>query len=167
MRGKRLNAKLIGSMRICMTLSCNSRVLRASCDSPWRRRSRSFGSMPSAKLESIDCVMSSSPTKLMMLSTFSVATRMDPESPDAFCTGAPAGGLRSASAGATAFASLGDTAFVPAEHASIGASAACGCADACAPGTGAAGADPPMGVNSSRHPESTQSNTSSSLPRGI
>ncbi len=34
MRGKRLNAKLIGSMRICITLSCSSRVLRASCESP-------------------------------------------------------------------------------------------------------------------------------------
>ena len=58
MRGKRLNAKLIGSMRICITLSCSSRVLRASCERPWRSRSRSSGSMPSAKPLSIDWVMS-------------------------------------------------------------------------------------------------------------
>src|SRR6266851_4021706 len=98
--------------------------------------------MPSAKPESIDCVMSSSPTRLMMLSTFSVATRMEPDSADAFCAGAPAGAVRSASAGDTAlvsaadaggFVSVGDTALVSGDDAST---AACG-----APGRGAPGAE--------------------------
>ena len=88
--------------------------------------------MPSAKPESIDWVMRSSPTRLMMSSTFSVATRMDPDSAAAFCTGAPAAGPRSTSAWGTALVSAGALA------AAAGA--------ACTAAWGEAGAAQPVGV---------------------
>jgi hypothetical protein len=80
MRGKRLNTKLIGTMRTRMTLSCSSRTLRSSCASPARRRSpfESLSNPPS--WPSMDWVITSSPTLFIRSSIFSTLTRMDPTS---------------------------------------------------------------------------------------
>src|SRR5690606_14262985 len=63
-------------MRIDMTASCRSRALRSSCSMPFNRRSCRTGSNVEAVCTSMACVMTSSPTRLMIWSTFSTPTRI-------------------------------------------------------------------------------------------
>ena len=82
-RGKRLNTKLIGSMRTRMTLSCSSRMWRSSWPSALRSSSASRPSSGAASWLSTDCVITSSPTEFSSSSIFSMLTRIEPPSPAA------------------------------------------------------------------------------------
>src|SRR3989344_161531 len=74
-RGNRLNAKLSGSMRMCMTLSCNSRVLRSSWAMPAKSRERLSKEKLVVSWLSMVCVITSSPTVLISASTLGTLTR--------------------------------------------------------------------------------------------
>ena len=101
MRGKREKTKSIGIMRIDITASCKSRVLRVR----WLTLSSSFscsiGSSALARCSIIACVITSSPTRLISWSTFSIETRIDDDSAPALSPSFLAG-FFSCSASATA-----------------------------------------------------------------
>lgn len=116
-------------MRIDITASCRSRALRSSWPMPENRRSNSTGSSDDAVCASIDWVITSSPTRLMIWSTFSVGTRIDPES--GACAAAAAAGLAAAfSLAAGAAAGAAATGAGAGAGAATGAGAACGAAGA-------------------------------------
>ena len=75
MRGKRLKTTDIGIMRIDITDSCRSRVLRSRSARPAAICWCSARSTLLLFCASIACVMTSSPTRLMSWSTFSTETR--------------------------------------------------------------------------------------------
>ena len=79
-RGNRLKTDPIGSMRIPMTRSWISRMLRSNSPT----RSCRIGSREIWKLAlrslSMDCVITSSPTRLIILSILVMSTRIDPVS---------------------------------------------------------------------------------------
>jgi hypothetical protein len=80
MRGKRENTKSIGIMRIDITASCRSRVLRVSWLTLLSRRWCTIGSSVSTRCSIIACVITSSPTRLISWSTFSIETRIEDDS---------------------------------------------------------------------------------------
>ncbi len=80
MRGKRENTKSIGIMRIDITASCSSRVLRVSWDTDDSRRSCSIGSSPLERCSIMAWVITSSPIRLINWSTFSTETRIEDDS---------------------------------------------------------------------------------------
>ena len=75
MRGKRLNTIDIGIMRIDITASCRSRVLRSRSARPAASCWYSAASTPLLFCASMAWVMTSSPTRLISWSTFSTDTR--------------------------------------------------------------------------------------------
>ena len=80
MRGKRENTKSIGIMRIDITASCSSRVLRPSWLTDDSRRSCRIGSSTVLRCSSMALVITSSPIRLISWSTFSTETRIDDDS---------------------------------------------------------------------------------------
>ena len=109
-RGKRENTTEIGIMRIDITDSCMSRVLRSSCARPLCRRSNSIGSSTEADCASMAWVITSSPTRLISLSTLSISTRIEvspPAARGALRRSACATSRRSTAAGAAASGAAG------------------------------------------------------------
>ena len=110
MRGKRLNTSDIGIIRIDITASCRSRVLRSRSARPeascWYRPAST--ALPVCA--SIACVITSSPTRLISWSTFSTETRSVLDSGGEAGLSALAAVARGAEAGAAPVADCADCA---------------------------------------------------------
>ena len=74
-------------MRIRITLSCNSLVFCKSCSNPLVNLSTFDISKFVPNSDNMDCVITSSPTKLIKLSTLSTPTLIEPTSVFAFALG--------------------------------------------------------------------------------
>ena len=123
MRGKRLNTMDIGIIRIDITASCRSRVLRSRSARPESSCWFSWASTLRLFCASMAWVITSSPTRLISWSTFSTDTRRVEESRPWAAARASglAAGLGAAATGAGAATSTGAGALAWTAGASDGA----------------------------------------------